>query len=239
LAVNGINASDYSNFVPPLVVDPEQPGVVYLGTTTVYQSVDAGNNWTTIQTGLGNESNQEAITALAVAPTNSKSLYAGISNGQIFATSDVTSGNGMPPVSGQGSLPPRTVSAITGDPADTTGQTAYAAFSGFSFVVNSSNFTVNDPTGHIFKTTDRGATWADVSCSVANCMTPAGTDLPNIPVNDVVVDPDVPGTVYAATDLGVFVGTCTGTPCATWTWSTLGSGLPRVAVLSLKLHEAC
>jgi hypothetical protein len=69
-------------------------------------------------------------------------------------------------------------------------------------------------------------------------VTPAATDLPNIPVNDVVVDPDVPGTIYAATDLGVFVGTCTGTPCATWTWSTLGASLPRVAVLSLKLHEA-
>ncbi|HET7106827.1 MAG TPA: Ig-like domain repeat protein [Candidatus Acidoferrum sp.] len=238
LAVNGINGSDYSNFVPPLVVDPEQPGVVYLGTTTVYQSVDSGNNWTTIQAGLGNGGSQTAITALAVAPTNSKSLYAGMSTGQIFVTSDVTSGNGMQAVPGQGSLPPRTVSAIAGDPADATGQTAYAAFSGFSFVVNTSGFFVNDPIGHIFKTTDRGATWVDVSCSVANCMTPAGTDLPNIPVNDVVVDPDVPGTIYAATDLGVFVGTCTGTPCGTWTWSTLGAGLPRVAVLSLKLHEA-
>ena len=51
-------------------------------------------------------------------------------------------------------------------------------------------------------------------------------------MNDIVLDPDVPGTMYAATDLGVCVGNCTVTPC---TWSTLGTGLPRVAVLSLRL----
>jgi hypothetical protein len=58
-------------------------------------------------------------------------------------------------------------------------------------------------------------------------------------VNDLVIDPQIPGTLYAATDLGVFQGTCTiATPIAprTCSWSTLGSGLPNVAVLSLKLH---
>jgi hypothetical protein len=69
---------------------------------------------------------------------------------------------------------------------------------------------------------------------VANCSKPAATDLPNVPVSDIVVDPDVPGTVYAATDIGVFVGNCAVTPC---TWTTLSTGLPRAAVLSLKLHE--
>ena len=229
-AVNGINPSDYSNFVPPLIVDPEQANVLYLGTTTLYQSVDAGNTWTMIQQNLGSSANQEALTALAVAPTNSKALYAGISNGQIFATSDVTAGNGLQVVAGQG-LPTRTVTAIAVDPADTTGQTAYAAFSGFSFV---SGTIANDPLGHIFKTTNRGTSWVDISCSVANCETPGATDLPNIPVNSLVLDPDAPGTIFAATDLGVFVGNCAAMPC---TWSTLGTGLPRVAVLSLKLHE--
>src|SRR5262249_35421195 len=118
------------------------------------------------------------------------------------------------------------------DPADITGHTAYVSFSGFSFV--NTNLGVNDPAGHIFKTTNGGATWTDVSCSVAVCTTPAATDLPNTPVNDLVIDPDVPNIIYAATDEGVFVGDCTLAPCA---WSTLSTGLPHVVVLSLRLHE--
>ena len=97
---------------------------------------------------------------------------------------------------------------------------------------------INDPKGHLFKTTDAGATWTDVSCTVANCSTPAATDLPNSPVNDVVIDPDVPGTLYVGTDIGVFQGTCTTTAPATCNWATLSTGLPRAAVLSLKLHRA-
>ena len=77
-----------------------------------------------------------------------------------------------------------------------------------------------------------------MSCTVANCSTPAATDLPNTPINDVVIDPDVPGTLYVGTDIGVFEGTCATTAPPTCTWATLSAGLPRVAVLSLKLHRA-
>jgi hypothetical protein len=98
---------------------------------------------------------------------------------------------------------------------------------------------INDPSGHLFKTTDGGATWTDVSCTVADCQTPSASDLPNTPVNDVVVDPDIdiggtPRLLYVGTDIGVFQGVC----ATTCTWTTLSTGLPRVAVLSLKLHHA-
>jgi photosystem II stability/assembly factor-like uncharacterized protein len=234
-ANNGIDRTDRVNFIPPLATDPNTTNVIYFGTTRVYQSQDAGNSWRIIQQDLVNGFNGENLTAVAVAPTNSKVLYVGANTGQVFDTIDVNSGNGLSSAAGQGSLPPRAITAIAVDPGDTTGLTAYVAYSGFAFIGNFLNRQVNDPLGHIFKTTDRGNTWKDVSCSVANCTTPAATDLPNIPVNDVVVDPDVPGTIYAATDLGVYVGNCTATPC---TWSTLGTGLPHVAVLSLRLHEA-
>jgi hypothetical protein len=211
---------------------------LYVGTTKVYQSVDAAITWTPISYDLVNGSNFDSLTALAVSPTNSTTnssvVYAGADSGQVFIASTVTrNGNAtFVRVSGQGSLPPRAVTAIAVDSTDPTGNTAYVTFSGFSFV--NTSFGVNDPTGHIFKTTDGGNTWKDVSCSVAVCTNPATTDLPNIPVNDAVIDPDVPGTIYAATDLGVFVGNCTVTSC---TWSTLSTGLPRVVVHSLRLHE--
>jgi hypothetical protein len=43
----------------------------------------------------------------------------------------------------------------------------------------------------------------------------------------------LPDTLYAATDVGVFVTHDGGKR-----WRTLGKGLPRVTVVDLKLHEA-
>src|SRR6266403_1812366 len=243
-AINGINPNDFIGILPPLATDPSSANVVYFGTTKVYQSVDAVNTCTPISNDLVSGFNFDSLNVIAVAPANPAVVYVGANTGNsagqltglVFAATNVTPGNftNFFQVSGQILLPPRALTAIAVDPADTTGMTAYVTFSGFSFVFSSSNFNVNDPTGHIFKTTDGGATWNDVSCSVAVCTTPAATDLPNIPVNDLVIDPDVPGTLYAATDLGVFVGNCSPSPC---TWSTLSTGLPRVVVHSLRLHE--
>ena len=243
IATNGINPQDSAGFIPPLVADPNNPNVVYVATNNLYQSLDAANSWNLIYNGIANPSNGVDLTTLAIGASDSSVLYAGLNTGSILIATGVTLGNaplfaGSP---GQGTLPNRAVTAITVDPSDSTGKTAYAAFSGFSFVgVDPLNprFTINDPQGHIFKTIDAGTTWTDVSCSVVvpgDCSKPAGTDLPNIPVNDVVVDPNLPGVIYTATDLGVFVSNCSATPC---TWSTLGTGLPHIAVLSMRLHAA-
>jgi len=237
-AVNGINPSDFSSFIPPLVTDPNAANVLYFGTTKIYQSVDAGNNWTPISFNLANGASGDWINTVAVAPGNSSVIYAGINNGQVFFANNVAMGqSGLANFTAvNNGLPPRSVTAISIDPSDPTGKTAYVAFSAFSFVgTDPFGISINDPRGHIFKTIDNGNTWADVSCSTTNCSTPGASDLPNIPVNDLVLDSDVPNTLYAATDLGVFVGNCSAMPCI---WTTAGSGLPRVAVISLRLHEA-
>lgn len=233
-AVNGINPAD-SFILPPLATDPNFGSTVYFGTTQLYQSIDAGNNWTNISGVLVNGS-PDLLTAIAVAPGAPQVAYVGATNGLLFGTANLSQGsfaNFL--IKGSSVFPPRALTSIAIDPADPTGNTLYVAFSGFSFV--NSNFGVNDPTGHIFKSVDGAATFVDVSCSVAapaNCSAPAASDLPNIPVNDIVVDPDIPNVIYAATDLGVFIGNCSSSPC---TWSTLGTALPRATVLSLRLHE--
>jgi len=232
-AVNGINSSDFASFIPPLAADPIAANTLYYGTTKVYQSTDAGNTWTAISNDLVYGPN--GLWLNSIAPANSSVVYAAANSGQVFVATNVAPGSlaNFNQVAGQGNLPPREVTAVVADTTDATGNTAYATFSGFAFV--SSTLGVNDPTGHIFKTADGGNTWKDVSCSAPVCTTPAATDLPNIPVNDLVVDPDVTGAIYAATDLGVFAGDCSSTPCK---WTSLGTGLPRAAVLSLRLHEA-
>ena len=223
------NRSDAVDFIPPISTDPSTPGRVYFGTDHLYQSSDNGNTFTAISGPLPAKVG-DYLTAIGVSPDKPDVIYAGANDGAIFVTTNATSANPSFAQVGVNQLPLRNVTFIAVDPTDTTGSTAYAVFSGFA--VSS----VGDHFGHIFKTTTAGTTWTDVSCTnLTHCESPNTSDLPNIPVNDLVIDPDLPAsTIYAATDIGVFQGTCTGAAC---TWNPLGTGLPNVAVLSLKLHE--
>jgi IPT/TIG domain-containing protein len=237
-AINGINLFDFSSVIPPLTTDPNAADVLYYGTTKVYQSADAGITWTPITGDLVFGPNGDWLNTIAVEPGNSSVVYVGANNGLIFSATNVTAGQsccaGFIQLNQVG-LPPRQVMSIAIDPSDTSGRTALAAFSGFAFVgTDPFGNSVNDPLGHIFKTADGGNTWKDVSCSTTNCSIPASTDLPNVPVNDLALDPDLPNILYAATDVGVFQGDCSAMPCA---WSTVSTGLPRAAVISLRLHE--
>jgi hypothetical protein len=107
------------------------------------------------------------------------------------------------------------VSGIAIDPSDPTGMTVYAAIQGFGYP-------------HVYRSTDGGATWLNISAN-----------LPNAPANAVVVDPNNPVVVYVAMDTGVYVTqdvtTCvaavTGTTGACW--SVYGTSLPNAPVTSL------
>jgi photosystem II stability/assembly factor-like uncharacterized protein len=74
--------------------------------------------------------------------------------------------------------------------------------------------------GHVFKTTDGGAHWTDVS-----------GNMPDIPANDIVVTGS--GSTKAltvATDLGVLRSTDGGA-----TWTRFGSSLPLTTVMDLSV----
>jgi len=222
------NGTDNANFIPPIATDPSTPGRVYFGTDHVYQSSDNGNTFTAISGVLPTRAGNY-LTALGVSPVNPSVVYAGANGGDIFVATNVSAGSAsFSQVAGQSQHPFRNVTALAVDPHDPMQNTVYAAFSGFAV-------SGQDTFGHVFVSTNGGAVWTDVSCTnLGACQTPNPTDLPNIPVNDLIVDPDLAGTIYAATDIGVFQGTCAGTAC---TWNALGTGLPNVSVLSLKLHE--
>jgi hypothetical protein len=85
------------------------------------------------------------------------------------------------------------------------------------FVVRS-GFTANNK---IYRTTDLGATWTSVS-----------GDLPNVPHNDLFIDPDSTNIFYAANDLGVYRSTNAGT-----TWQREGKDFPFVPVMDFNYVE--
>ena len=211
-AQSGINTSDDVNWTPPAAMDPLNPQRLYFGTQHVYQTVNGAGVWASISpdltTGYG------TLTTIAVSPVNPSVVWAGSSDSQVSVTENALAGMSASwsNVTGTNILPPRYVTAIAADPQQAG--TAYVTFSGFSGY--------SDDFGHVFMTTDSGVSWADIS-----------GNLPNIPADDIVVDPLQPGTLYVATDFGVFYTTNGGTA-----WATMVNGLPRVAVLSLKLHPS-
>ena len=107
-------------------------------------------------------------------------------------------------------LPQRPVAGIAVDRSNN--RIAYIAYNGYNAA------TPHQP-GHVFKTTDAGKSWSNIS-----------GNLPDNPVNSITIDPSYPNTLYAASDVGPFVTYDGG-----GTWYALGSGFPNVAIDQIDL----
>ncbi len=207
-ALNGINTSDRGNWVSALTMDPNNSSILYFGTQYLYQTTNGAGVWSAISPDL--TAGTGSLAAIAVAPADSNTIYTASNDGKVFVTRNALSGASSSWTDATHNLPGKSITAIAADPH--TPATAYLTLSGFSGY--------GDQLGHVFKTTNAGVAWSDIS-----------GDLPNIPANDIVVDSGVASTIYVATDIGVFYTTNGGV-----SWATLVSGLPRVAVFGLKLH---
>ncbi len=213
---SGINFSTNVDFIPPFVLDPTSPQNAYFGTTSLWQSKASGANWTAMAGGASltkSGSSTDYITAMAVAPSDSNTIYTGSRLAEVHATTNALNGSSATFTDATTGLPSRAITQIAVDPTIAT--TAYITFSGFSGF--------GDTPGHIFVTTNRGASWTSID-----------GDLPNCPVNELAIDPGDPENIfYAGTDIGVFVTTNGGAH-----WSTLAPGLPNDQVLSIKIQAS-
>jgi uncharacterized protein (TIGR03437 family) len=211
--VHGIDQADRSRFIGQWILDPANPQTMYYGTYRLYKSVDGGGLWTAISADLTNApspnstSSTYTISTIAVAPADPGVIYTGASSGAVYATRD----GGQTWEDRTAGLPVRAVTRVVADPLDPA--TVYVTLSGFA--------PDNSRDGHVYRSTDSGRTWTNIS-----------GNLPNVPVNDLVVDPDIPDTLYIGTDLGVMGSGDNGA-----SWQTLGVGLPKTAVVSLVLHR--
>ncbi|HEY0702769.1 MAG TPA: IPT/TIG domain-containing protein [Candidatus Acidoferrales bacterium] len=219
---NGIDFSDNADFIPPFVLDPVNSQNLYFGTFRLYQSLNAGGNWSAITSDLTTDSTKNFITTIAVAPSDSNTLYVGTSDGLIWQSSQALSGATDIHDVKQNTQPSRQVSAIGID--SLVPPSAFVAYSGFSCPGVSGC----DGLGHLFFTSNSGAAWIKVD-----------GNLPDVPVNDLAIDPEDPtdSTIYIATDSGVYASSNATAGSAT-TWTILQTGLPNVQVLSLKLNAA-
>jgi hypothetical protein len=106
------------------------------------------------------------------------------------------------------------ISGIAVDARDATGKTVYGTVMGFGVP-------------HVYRSADAGVTWTSMT-----------SNLPDVPANAVVVDPNDSNTVYVATDTGVYV-TSQIAMCATVNcWSVYGTGLPQAPATQLSMQTA-
>ncbi|MEL6969401.1 MAG: T9SS type A sorting domain-containing protein, partial [Bacteroidota bacterium] len=198
------------NWYTPYQLDPAIPERLYLGTERVMRSDGDPVLWVPISPDLTNGNGGSnglvygTITSLSVSTLDNEIIWVGTDDGNVWIS--INAGDSWSSIST--GLPQRWVTSITADPNDPAG--AYLTFSGFRYGTNMS---------HVYKTEDFGASWQNIN-----------GDLPDIPVNDLVVHPDN-GILFLATDIGVFFSENTGV-----NWEVLGTGLPPVVTTDLTLH---
>jgi len=198
--------TSWSNVSPPgfdaceiLGIDPSDPAVVYAGgcptvgrsQTPLFRSSNGGTSWTA--TGAGLPTDSLPLLAFAIAPSLPTTIYAGSFDG-VFRSVD-SGAHWFSATFGPGST--TNLRALAVDPRSSS--TAYAGAAAEPFIAQAG----------IFKTWDSGTSWWEP------------TDLENVAVNSIVIDPSSPDTVYLGTGNGVFKSMDAG-----GSWSPVDSGLP-------------
>jgi photosystem II stability/assembly factor-like uncharacterized protein len=206
--ITGLDGNENWPFYPPFAVDPNNEGVLYIGSTRVYRTDDRGDNWTPVSDQL-NKTEYGAVQTIEVAPSDSNTIYVGTTDGTAFASTD--GAKTWSEITGS-SFSPRNLNRLAVDPNDP--KTVYAAFGGF-------NVQTPDTPGHVFASHDGGGSWEDISYN-----------LPDAPLSSVVVDArDKYAGVYVGGALGVWV-----LQNGSQQWLPYGNGMPFTLVTSLKLN---
>ena len=200
-------------FIAPFAADGASAdhwvaGGQYVWVNTRGFAIESGADWVPVfNSGAG-----RSTTVVASLNDVIWSAWCGPCNPSGFARGVATNAGGAwRPLALPAAMPNRYVSALAIDPSDPSGRSVWVGFNGFS------RRWIEGPgagLGHLWKTTDGGTTWTDVS----------GT-LPDVPVNDVLV---ARGKLVVATDLGVVMSSDGGA-----TWSRLGSNLPYTTTLDV------
>ena len=200
---------DRTLFITPYTIDPNNPTTLVAGTYRIWRTTNGADNWDSTNvdlTGDGSGSSGAKISAITIAKGNSNVIYVGCSNGVI----QVTTNGGTVWVKSDISkgLPNAYCTRIATSPINPG--IAYATFSGFLSGKK------------IYKTENYGQTWSNIS-----------SNLPNIPVNCVIVNPENTGNIYLGTDLGIFSTLNDGA-----SWVQDNNGLANVSVQDLDYRSS-
>jgi hypothetical protein len=241
-------ASDRPDWSTPFIMDQwncatTSCGNVVLGTNFAWASVNGGSTWTKVTTtDLTKGGNADAI-SINVAHKNPGSVIIGTNDGNVQWSNNVFTGANCTAAAADGGtfactvngsstwvnltggnlvLPNRAIGGVVFDPNSNT--TFYAAIAGFG---------VNTPSqpGHVYMG----------SCSASPCTTGNVTwtnksgNLPDVPVEAIQVNPNLPNQVFIGTNLG-FYYTNDITAVAP-VWNRYQTGMPNTRITHLAVDR--
>lgn len=204
---SGIDLSR-SNWSSPYVLDPVTPSTVYFGSYKLFKSTNKGNQWTAISGDLTKGPNGVlgTLTAVSVAAyNNTRVLVTGANDGKLSVSTD----GGTTWNDRTGTLPNRTITDVLVD--QESPNIIYVTLSGY-------NRDLSNP--HVFRSTNFGESWTDIS-----------GNLPDMPVNSIVIDQQRDSVLFIGTDVCVFYTENLGA-----NWYVAGTGLPNSPVFDIVYH---
>jgi hypothetical protein len=206
--ITGGWTGDAANFIAPFVIDPSSSTRLLVGTNRVWRTNNASTTtptWTAIST--SSVANGGSLNTLAIAPSNSATIYTGSSEGSVWVS---TNGTATSPTwtNRTGAFLGRSVSKIVVHPTNPS-----IAYIGRYITTGS----------RIQRTADLGVTYTDVTGTL-----PSGA-----PVNTLAVDfAFTPPVMYVGAGSGVYVSFDHGA-----TWIKDDATFPNVNIGSMTIHE--
>ncbi|MBN1970742.1 MAG: T9SS type A sorting domain-containing protein [Candidatus Delongbacteria bacterium] len=210
-ADDGFMGGDRFDWNTPIEIHPINTDLVYCASQYVYRSDDGNNTgyydfeWQRISADLSPSGG--SVYAVTPAPSDENVIYAGTTKGEVWITTN--GGSNYQWNSITNGLPNRAVTAICVDYNNPA--IAFISYSGLRW---------DDQLRYIFKTEDYGQSWTDIS-----------SNLPDLPVNNIIIDKNNSDIIYAASDRGIYYTTNGGV-----NWEMIGLGLPSVPVYDLKIN---
>ncbi len=209
-AGNGIDFAR-TNWSTPYTLDLLDPNILYLGTYKLHKTTNGAGNWSAISPDLtrGPNGRMGTITCVSTAieeDNTTRAIYVGTDDAKL----SVSTNSGATWEDRTGVLPQRYMTDVLADKREPN--IAYVTLSGYN---------LDETNPHIFRTTDYGITWGDISGNI-----------PDVPVNSIIIDYDKDSTLYVGTDAGVFYTENLGN-----TWSVLGADLPNSPVFDINYHQ--
>ena len=207
-ATSGLDLA-YTNWMTPYVLDKNNPLILYCGTYKIHKTTNGMQSWTAISPDLANAHRQNlgTITTVDVSKSNPNVIYSGTDDANVWVTSN--GGTNWSKINS--GLPYRWVTRVAVHPD--SANVCYVTLSGYKV----------DSTGsHIFRTTNFGANWISIK-----------GNLPDAPINDVIIDPANTNTLFIGTDINVMYTNNLGA-----NWYILATGIPsNVPCQDLTFHN--
>ena len=232
--LSGLNAYDLEyrfNWVTPYFVSPHDPNTIYLGGNVVFKTTDEGLNWEVISPDLTNDIKERqkisgtpwlpeyfgqevysTIARLDESPLQKGLIWTGSDDGKIYITKD--GGENWEDVSIVAEGLPEFSQVYEIEPSPHDAATAYVVFSNFN--------TYDDYKPYIFKTSDFGKTWENLSAKF-----PSGEITRTIREDKVRK-----GLLFAGSETGIFYSLDDG-----GSWQPLKVNLPAVPVVDIKIKD--